>query len=201
MPLPAYPLATAWLQQLHPQHLGSFEACRSSTSLPLAIAASYPKLAHLPGLKGPWREALCHPMEPDGWMPESHAILQQLILRDAYFEDDASFFAATKVRLKTSFLHPAIRPLMALMSPHLLILGAGRRWAAYHRGTTLSVTSKSAKSLTGALHFPPNLYPPLMVEDTRIAIETSIELTGKSIRTLTAEVVAPGLCAIEGSWD
>lgn len=189
------------MRALYPTDLAGFPHCLSSTRLPLSIAADHPTLPQLPGLMAPWRDALNAPMQPDGWIPETTVVLQQLLLREGFFQDDATFFAASKARLKASFSHPAIRPLMALMSPHLLILGAGRRWATYHQGTTLQVTSKSAKSLTGKLTFPPNLYPPLMIEDTRMAIETSIEMTGKTIRSLTAQVTEPGICAIEGSWE
>lgn len=196
-----YPLTTAWINSLPEAGLAAFPDCLCSTRLPMSIAETYPDLAEMPGLNFTWRQALQAPMEADGWIPETHAVLQQLILREAHFVDDATFFAATKVRVKASFLHPSIRPLMALMSPHLLILGARRRWATYHQGTVLSVTSKSARSLTGTLTFPPRLYPPLMVEDTRVAIESSIELTGKNIRSLTAEITSPGVCSIEGSWD
>lgn len=201
MPTPLYPATEAWLKSIYPAGLEAFPQCRCSTRLPLIIAQDYPKLSQLPGLPPLCREALAQPMVENGWVPETVAVLQQLLLRDALFADDATFFEATRQRVKKSFSHPAIRPLMAVMSPHLLILGAGRRWAAYHQGTTLSVTSKSAHSLVGTLSFPPGLFPPLMIEDTRVAIQASIELTNKQIRTLTAEVTAPGVCALAGSWQ
>ncbi len=200
MPLPEYPLTTSWLKSIYPAGLDAFAECRSSTRLPLIIARNYPTLVQLPGLTAAVREALTLPMEPDGWMPETTVVLQQLLLREGFFSDDASFFAATKARVKASFSHPSIRPLMAMMSPHLLVMGAGRRWAAYHHGSTLQVKSTSMSSLKGTLSYPAGLYPPLMIEDTRVALESAIELTGKSVERLTATVVAPGQCTIQGSW-
>jgi hypothetical protein len=201
MPPNPYPLTTAWYQRLYPAGLDAFPTCTASTRLPRSIAADYPDLPRLPGLMPQWRQALAVPMQQGGWMPETTLVLQYLLLRDAYFDDDAAFFAATKQRIKASFAHPAIRPLMALMSPHLLMLGASRRWAAYHLGSALTVTAPAAGRLLATLTFPPGLYPPLMIEDTKVAIEASIEMTNKRITALSATLTAPGVCTIEGAWD
>jgi len=201
MPSTAYPLATAWYQSLYPAGLDAFPSCTASTRLPLSIAADYPDLPRLPALLPQWRQALAVPMQEGGWMPETTLILQYLLLRDAYFDSDAAYFEASKQRMKASFLHPAMRPLMALMSPHLLMLGAGRRWAAYHRGSTLSIAAPAAGRLRGTLTFPPGLYPPLMIGDHKMAIEASIEMTNKRATALSATLTAPGVCTIEGAWD
>lgn len=196
-----FPITMAWYKGLGPAGLEAFPSCTASTRLPMSIAARHPELSGLPMLIPQWRRALAMPMQEGGWMPETTLVLQFMLLREAFYIDDASYLTDTKARLKASFLHPAIRPLMALMSPHLLILGAGRRWGAYHQGTTLSVASKWAGSFTGVLNFPPGLYPSLMIKDTQVAIETSIEMTGKRIVSMTAEVTEPGVCALAGAWE
>ena len=195
-----YPRTQAWFESLPAAGLDAFPANLASTRLPRLVAQQYPQMSTLPKLHPAWRLALAAPMPEGGWMPETTLILQYLLLRDAFFETDEAYFVATQARVKQSFLHPAIRPLMALMSPHLLILGASSRWAQYHRGSTLKVTSRSAKNLVGSLTFPPGLYPPLMIEDTRVAIAAAIELTNKEITHLTVTLTAPGVCAIEGGW-
>jgi hypothetical protein len=164
------------------------------------IAQQFPQLTQLPQLHPAWRHALAVPLAEGGWMPETTLVLQYLLMRDACFNDDTAFFEATQARVKASFLHPAIRPLMALMSPHLLILGAHARWGHYHKGTELRATSKSAHSFVAKLTFPPGLYPELMIEDTRVAIAASIEMTKKTITFLESSWVEPGVCTIEGRW-
>jgi hypothetical protein len=200
MPHTRYPRTSAWYKALPDDKLMAYATCLGNTRLPMAIAAAYPQMAQLPELPQEWRAALMQPMAEDSWLPETHLVLQYLLLRDAYFHDDAAFFAATKKRVVSSFLNSHLRPLMKLMSPHLLVMGAGKRWGAYHQGTTLAVRSIQAKSFEGTLTYPDGLYPPLMIDDTRVAIEAAIEMTGKVITSMTAEVTRPGVCTLRGAW-
>lgn len=194
-----YPRAAAWYDALPTGRLSAFPACQANSRLPGMVARDYPQLARLPDMPAAWTFALSNDPFAEEWVPETVLVLQYLLLRDACFADDASFFEATKTRVKASFLTPAMRALMARFSVHLLVMGCSTRWSQYHRGTTLTARSTGVSSLEATLEFPPALYPPLMLEDTRVAMEASIELAHR-VPKLRHELVRPGVCHLLGSW-
>lgn len=195
-----YTQTAAWVESLPGQSLAAYDACKVSVELPHAIAAAYPQLALAPGLPKAWQAALRSIPGLRGWMPETLSILQYLLLRHSQFSDDQTFLQASKTRIKDSFLHPAVRPLMALMTPHLLILGASTRWNLYHQGTQLQVRSTGQRELRGSLRFPDALYPDLLLADFRVAIEASIELAGKQPLDICVTRTEPGVCSVVGAW-
>lgn len=194
-----YPRAAAWYDQLPVGKLAAFPAYQANTRLPSMIARDYPSLPHLPQMPFTWSVALAGEPFSQEWAPETLLVLQYLLLRDTCFSDDETFFAATKERVKASFLTPSMRAIMARFSVHLLVMGCSMRWGQYHRGTSLTARSTGVHSLEATLTFPPELYPHLMLEDTRVAIAASIELTRK-IPALTQELIEPGVCRVVGSW-
>ena len=195
-----YPRAAAWYDQLPVGKLAAFPAHTAHTRLPRVIAHDYPSLARLPQMPLAWSVALANEPFSAEWVPETHLVLQYLLLRDTCFSDDETFFAATKERVKASFLTPTMRAIMARFSVHLLVMGCSMRWGQYHRGTTLTARSTGMHSLEATLQFPPALYPELMLEDTRVAIAASIELAHK-VPLLTQKLLEPGVCRLIGSWD
>lgn len=194
-----YPRTAAWFDQLPIGQLAAFPQCEAHSRLPAAIERDYPQVARLPDMPRPWRLALAGQPFAAEWVPETVLVLQYLLLRDACFINDEAFFAATKERVKASFNSPTMRAVMARVSPHLLVLGSGMRWSQYHRGTTLQARSTSLHALEATLKYPPALYPPLMLQDTCVAIAASIELAHKT-PDLNYELLEPGLCRIRGSW-
>jgi hypothetical protein len=103
-----------------------------------------------------------------GWLPEVLGNCLLLACHDGLFKTTPDFMKwAYGCRAKV-YDKAAYRLLMHVLSPTLLAMGAAKRWAAFHRGSTLTphpVTREGPKTIVkGTLSYPLNLYTPLLLQ-------------------------------------
>ena len=85
-----------------------------------------------------------------------------LVVRDRVFDDDAPFYEWIFNANATLFDRPILRNLMRLVSPTLIVLGAAKRWGAFHDGSELTadrvVISGERAGTFSHLVFPSGLF-------------------------------------------
>jgi len=159
------PQASAYLASL-PQGLESFPACRVRDIAVEPYANAFGALASEPGLP-PFVADLLRGSGSRTSYPEVAFQIAHLVVRDRAFGDDASFFEWQFHANTAVFDRPILRNLMRLVSPTLVVLGATKRWTAFHEGSELSTgrivsTSERAETLAH-LKFPGRLFSRLFL--------------------------------------
>ncbi|MEM6289765.1 MAG: hypothetical protein AAGA54_00825 [Myxococcota bacterium] len=99
------------------------------------------------------------------WVPEALNTAIVLATADDAADDDV-FLASVLDRNLELYKRPVYRALMFVLSPTLALMGAPRRWSAFHRGTTLDVGAwkpvGDRNTATLRLEHPAGLFPPLI---------------------------------------
>jgi hypothetical protein len=154
------PRLTAYLAQL-PRGFDSFPDCRAKADLFDSAAQEFPQILECGELPDPIYSYLTAE-KYTGWIPETLAVALNLVIRDLCFKTDADFFAWVRTLNEQIFNRPTYRALIALLSTQLLVMGAAKRWAAFHQGTTLgpkkSVEKGGRRIVEATLSFPPKLF-------------------------------------------
>jgi hypothetical protein len=69
---------------------------------------------------------------------------------------------------------------MVVTTPRMLLRATGARWSAFHRGTTLEVTSANAHDAVAVLSFPPHVFIPENLIDVRGGLEAALLASGST---------------------
>ena len=154
------PKAAEYLASL-PQGLESFPGCRVRDITVEPYASAFGVLAGEPGLPTPVADLLRGITSGPSY-PEVVFQVAHLVVRDRVFSDDASFFEWISNANAMVFDKPILRNLMRLVSPTLIVLGATKRWAAFHTGSELTAervvaTGDRAETLAH-LKYPTGLF-------------------------------------------
>jgi hypothetical protein len=100
-------------------------------------------------------------------MPEVVGNTLYLMLHETALADDEAFLAWSYNASIDSFSKPWSRVLMFVLSPTLVVMGATRRWRAFHRGSWLDATTPERHDkrmvVHGSLRFPEYLFPEIVV--------------------------------------
>jgi hypothetical protein len=154
------PHAAAYLAAL-PQGLGSFPDCRVREVTVEPYARAFGALADEPGLPAPVADLFAG-IGRGPTYPEVVFQLAHLVVRDRVFEDDAPFYEWIFNANVLLFDRPILRNLMRLVSPTLIVLGATRRWAAFHDGSELTadrvVVAGERAQTASHLKYPAGLF-------------------------------------------
>jgi hypothetical protein len=104
---------------------------------------------------------------------------------DATFKSpDEARVANINISLRL-FQLPMYRALMVVLTPSVLMRAAGGRWAAFHRGSTLTIRESTAHSATAVLQFPPHLFVRENPMDVSCGLEAAlIAAGGKDVRVV-----------------
>ncbi len=78
------------------------------------------------------------PVPAQGWVPEIMLNAAFYLVRE-HFDDDVAFDRFNHEAAMSLYRKPLYRALMTVMSPTLIIMGMGKRWTAFRRGTELAV--------------------------------------------------------------
>lgn len=149
-----------------PDGIGSFPACKVRDVAVDAYARDFSALAGEPGLPAPVADLLGgRPQE--AWLPETAFQVAHLVVRELGFPDDASFCEWIFRTNAELFDRPILRGLMRLLSPTLIVIGAGKRWGTFHQGSELvagRVSRSDDRHQTVAyLRYPPGLFAPIFL--------------------------------------
>jgi hypothetical protein len=158
-----FPLASRYLRDL-PNGLDSFSECATRGESLGPYVRDFGRLASDAGL--PKTVADTFRRAPDArWVSEAVFQTMNLVVRDLAFPTDEAFYDWTYAMSQSIFDKAVVRTLMRLMSPTLVIMGATKRWAAFHRGSTLTagpVTETNGRLFSKVvLSYPAGLFPDL----------------------------------------
>lgn len=136
-------------------------ALASASGLPRRVRALYAAGAALPEL-----------------LPEVEFQAAFLAARDAYAGTDEAFCRWVGAISTEMFDRPVLRTLMRLVSPSLVVLGAARRWTAFHRGSELSTEPQEpigdrSRSLA-TLRYPEALFPEFFAQALAASFEAAV---------------------------
>lgn len=155
------PRAAAYLAAL-PHGLQSFPGCRVREITVEPYARAFGALAEEPGLPAPVVDLFAGISSGPSY-PEVVFQVAHLVVRDRVFADDASFHEWIFNANALLFDKPILRNLMRLVSPTLVVLGAAKRWAAFHDGSELFadrvVTGDERAETLSHLKYPKGLFP------------------------------------------
>jgi uncharacterized protein (TIGR02265 family) len=149
------------------------------------------------------RSYVLDPPTLGGWVPEVHLNAFLALAYDARFADagampayEAWTFAGNR-QVLGSVLY---RILFAVVSPERLFLGTGKRWSAFHRGTTLAIEASTGTSARVRLQYPKNLHTELSVRGLGTAFRAAVELAGaRNVQVRVGEVGGEST-AFEVEW-
>lgn len=165
-----YPLTASYIAEL-PEGLASFPECRVNVRVHETIRADFPDLGREPGLPRPLADFFAGRRTKGDWFPEVVGNAIYLMIRDAAYTDDEQFLAWNQRNIDRLVRAPFYRALMVLLSTSFVVMGASKRWALFHRGTTMEsepiATAGDRLTFRAKLHFPPGLFTHLMLQQHR----------------------------------
>jgi hypothetical protein len=158
-----------------------------------------------PGLPGPVRDLFAGRLADQPWISEVVFQVAFLAVRDVVMSDDAVYTRWVHDVSLELYDKPFLRGLMRLLSPHLVVLGAARRWEAFHRGSQLTsgaVTVEDGRATTiGTLRFPAGLFSPTFLVGLEGALLAGIAMARAKdpVVHLTGSAT-PGTAVYTLSW-
>jgi hypothetical protein len=143
-------------------------------------------------------------LRPEGrmpnWVPEVHATVIYLAIRELHFRDDAAFLEHAR-RCNLAVLEtPANRLLLWAASPRAILRGTRLRWGSLHRGSTLEARTPDERSAEITLAFPPRLLPEIILRGNGVGIGVALE--GASAREVEVDlhVMEPSRAVFRARW-
>jgi uncharacterized protein (TIGR02265 family) len=112
------------------------------------------------------------------WIPEVHATVLYLAIREAHFPDDAAFLAHAREVNRRLLDTPTNRVLFWVVSPRDMLRAAGPRWSTLHRGSSVNVRIRGDSSAEVELGFPAHLLPEIVLRGNATGFAAALERTG-----------------------
>jgi hypothetical protein len=196
---------TAEYLALLPNGLASYPECSARAVIMERYARDHEKLARAPGFPAQIAAVYAGAAGSDEWIPEVVVQAAHLALRDARYPTDRALNDWTYELNRELFDKPILRSLMRLMSPTLIVVGSAKRWANFHRGTTLvaeAVRTTGGRAKTRAVvNFPENLFTRLFLESLERAFAAA--LAGARAKNPLVHLVESGArsARFEVTWE
>ena len=166
------PATAAYLAAL-PAGLASHPDCHAKASLYRAFIGERAP----PGLPDVLVDLMQHPRPVTAWIPEVHSHALLLAHYDMLGHDHASFARFTYDSQRELWQSKLYGFLMKLVSPARLITSAGKRWAQFHRGSSLDARELGACEGELVLRHPSCLYDEIsligLTEGLRAVLDVS----------------------------
>jgi hypothetical protein len=160
-----FPRAAAYVASL-PQGLDSFPECRMNHHVLEHVPTDFPDLAAGQLMPPQLADFFARRIAGD-WFHEAVGNTIYLMIRDQCYRDDASFQGWNQKNIDRLIRNPLFRAIMVLLSPALVVIGAGKRWGSFHQGTTMKTEpvgqAGDRLQVRGMLTFPAGLYDPLLL--------------------------------------
>jgi hypothetical protein len=140
------------------------------------------------------------PRDLPQWVPEVHATVIYLAMREVHFQDDASFLAHAR-RCNQSVLEtPLNQVLFWAASPRAILRAGPVRWGSMHRGSTITVRSPDEHSGELTMAFPENLFPEIVVRGNGTGCALAIERAGGRAPEIHLREMSPTRAVLEARW-
>jgi hypothetical protein len=134
------------------------------------------------------------------WVPEVHATVLSLAIREAHFADDASFLEHASACNRAVLQTPSNRTLFWVATPTAILRAAGLRWSALHRGSSVEVRIRSEVSAGLELRFPLHLFPEVVLRGTATGFAAVLENAGARDVVVDLRAVEPTRAVFAGHW-
>ncbi|HEX7671686.1 MAG TPA: hypothetical protein VF395_18965, partial [Polyangiaceae bacterium] len=127
-----------------------------------------------------------------------------LVVRDLGFSDDDTFHRWLFDANQEMFDKPLLRNLMKLVSPSLVVMGASKRWAAFHRGSELfpgPVETVDGRTVTVTrLMFPDGLFSQVFLVGLEHAFLAAVTAARAKDPRVKLSAMEPGVATFTASW-
>jgi hypothetical protein len=194
------PRAAAYLASL-PQGLRSFPRCRVRDVTVEPYVRAFGALAEEPGLPTPVVDLFAG-VDGGPSYPEVVFQVAHLVVRDRVFDDDAPFYEWIFNANALLFDRPIVRSLMRLVSPTLIVVGAAKRWEAFHDGSELTadrvVIAGDRAETFSHLKYPSGLFSQVFLhglEHVFMAALLASRARDPRVKLARVEDVGPGVLA------
>lgn len=134
------------------------------------------------------------------WVPEVHANVIYLAVREVCFADDGAFLAHAYGRNRAVLETPTNRVLFWAASPKAILRAAGLRWSSLHRGTAIDVRIVGDGAAHVTLTYPPRLFPEIILRGTATGFAVALENAGANDVKLRLGSASETSAVFEGSW-
>jgi hypothetical protein len=186
-----FPNAARYVESL-PQGFESFPECEVNAEA-VEPFLRFGHLADTPGMPRVAAALLSGTVSDKGWVSEVVFQTANLVVRDLAFANDAAFFQFTYDSSREVFDKPVVRHLMRLVSPTLVVAGATKRWATFHRGSELKaspITESGGRVHTAAvLRYPEGVFSRIFLKGLEQAFLAALSgARGKDARVELAGV-------------
>ena len=135
------------------------------------------------------------------WVPEVHANVLYLAIRDVHFADDAAYLAHARESNRAVLDTPVNRLVFWATSPRAILRSAGLRWGTLHRGTAIQVRAARDSSVEIGLSFPRGLFPELVLRANGSGIAVALENTGARDVEVHLREVEPTRALFAARWS
>jgi hypothetical protein len=143
-------------------------------------------------------------LRPDGrmpnWVPEVHATVIYLAIREVHFRDDAAFLEHARRCNRAVLETPANRLLLWAASPRAILRGTSLRWGSLHRGSILEARTPDERSAELTLSFPPHLLPEIVLRGNGTGIRVALEGAGARDVQVDLQVIDPSRAVFHARW-
>jgi hypothetical protein len=189
----------AYLASL-PRGVASYPECQHKGE-PLDVWLRQSPIRDLARLVPPQVAVLLDRNRPiPNWVPDVHAHVLYLAMRQVHFADDAAFLAHARAVNRVVLETPASRLLFWAASPRGMMRAAGVRWGNLHQGSTLEVRAARDHSVDATLSFPRNLYPELILRANATGFALVLENAGARDVEMQLRTVTPTHGFFTGRW-
>jgi hypothetical protein len=180
-----FPRVSSYLERLT-GGIDAYPECLAKASVSLGAIHALPEPMETRGLPASLASHLERPPRPNEWIPETLNVAVYLAIADRFFQDEDPFQTWVYGIGRAMFRSPMYRVLMRVMSPERLAKGGGKRWSAFHRGTTYEVELED-DGTASTIGFPPRLFNELFIRGTLQAVLAAYHASGAP--NATAEIL------------
>lgn len=134
------------------------------------------------------------------WVPEVHAAVVYLAIREAHFADDAAFLAHARECNRAVLETPLNRIVFWVASPRAILRAGPIRWGALHRGSSIEVRMRGEHTADAAVTFPPHLFPEVVLRGNGTGFAAAIENAGGKDVVLDLREFEPTRAVFSATW-
>ncbi len=138
------------------------------------------------------------------WVPEVVGNTLYLMCRDRGLGSDEAFFDFGYRGTLELFDRAIYRVIMRVMSPTLVVMGAQKRWGAFHVGSELSPGKASREGdrtmVRATLRYPARLFPRLMIDYNAHVFRAAVDSAGAKSSKASVGNYTDTAADIEVSW-
>jgi hypothetical protein len=195
----ATPSIDAYLASL-PRGIASYPECQQKGE-PIEVWLRQSPTRDVARLVPPQVAALLDRSRPTpAWVPDVHANVLYLAMRQAYFADDAAFLAHARKCNRAVLETPMNRLVFWVAAPRAILRGTGLRWGSLHRGSSLEVRVARDSSGEVVLSYPRGLFPELVLRGNAMAFAVALEYAGGKDVDVQLRSVEPTRAVFTGRW-